>query len=72
LHTGPHRLAISQSPEWAHTVVWTPGAANAAQMADMEPEGHQRMLCVEAAQVMQPTSVPAGAVWQGWQQLNVI
>jgi glucose-6-phosphate 1-epimerase len=72
LHAGSHRLSISQSPEWAHTVVWTPGAANAAQMADMEPEGHQRMLCVEAAQVMQPTSVPAGGVWQGWQQMNVI
>jgi glucose-6-phosphate 1-epimerase len=72
LHAGAHRLAISQSPEWAHTVVWTPGAANAAQMADMEPEGHQRMLCVEAAQVMQPTSVSAGGLWQGWQQMNVI
>lgn len=72
LHTGAaHKLTIAQSPEWADTVVWTPGAANAAQMADMEPEGHQRMLCVEAAQVMQPTSVPAGGVWQGWQQINV-
>ena len=72
LHNGGHGLSIAQSPEWAHTVVWTPGATNAAQMADMEPNGHQRMLCVEAAQVLQTTTVPAGGHWQGWQQLNVL
>jgi len=72
LHDGAHRLAIAQSPEWAHTVVWTPGAANAAGMADMAPGGHQRMLCVEAAQVLHPITVAAGAQWQGWQQLNVV
>lgn len=72
LHDGAHRLAIAQSPDWAHTVVWTPGATNAAAMADMAPGSHQRMLCVEAAQVFHPVTVPAGGQWQGWQQLNVI
>ena len=72
LHDGAHRLSIAQSPDWAHTVVWTPGAANAAGMADMAPGSHQRMLCVEAAQVLQPIAVPAGGQWQGWQQLNVL
>lgn len=72
LHDGAHRLSIAQSPDWAHTVVWTPGATNAAAMADMAPGSHQRMLCVEAAQVLHPITVPAGGRWQGWQQLNVL
>ena len=72
LRDGPHRLAIEQSADWAHSVVWTPGAANAAGMADMAPGSHQRMLCVEAAQVFEPISVPAQGQWQGWQQFNVV
>lgn len=72
LQDGPHCLSIAQSPSWAHTVVWTPGAATAAQMADMEPGGFERMLCVEAAQVLHPVSVLAGGTWQGWQQINVV
>lgn len=71
LHDGAHLLAIEQSADWAHSVVWTPGAANAAGMADMAPGSHQRMLCVEAAQVFEPITVPAGAQWLGWQQFNV-
>lgn len=72
LHDGAHLLAIEQSADWAHSVVWTPGAANAAGMADMAPGGHQRMLCVEAAQVFEPITVPAHGQWQGWQQFNVV
>lgn len=72
LHDGAHRLTIEQSAVWAHSVVWTPGAGNAAGMADMAPGSHQRMLCVEAAQVFEPISVPAQGRWQGWQQFNVV
>lgn len=71
LQDGAHRLVIAQSTGWADTVVWTPGADNAARMADMEPGGDQRMLCVEAAQVFRPVTVPAGRQWQGWQEFNV-
>ena len=31
------------------TVVWNPGATKAAQIADLEPEGWRRMVCVETA-----------------------
>jgi glucose-6-phosphate 1-epimerase len=69
LHGGTRQLAISQSASWANTVVWNPGAALCAKMADMPADGYANMLCVEAAQVMEPIAVAPGAVWQGWQRL---
>lgn len=71
LREGGQTLEIAQSPSWAETVVWNPGAALCATLADMPANGHARMLCVEAAQVRVPISVPAGGVWSGWQRLVV-
>lgn len=72
LQDGPHRLHIEQDPDWAHTVVWNPGADKCATLADMPPEGWQRMLCVEAAQVYEPITIAPGDFWQGAQRLNVL
>jgi len=70
LRDGPQCLRIEQSPSWAHTVVWNPGRELAAALPDLPADGHAHMLCVEAAQVMQATAVPAGGNWQGWQRLS--
>lgn len=67
---GAWRLAIEQSSSWAQTVVWNPGAEKGAALADLSAGGHARMLCVEAAQVMQPVTLPPGGDWQGWQRLS--
>jgi glucose-6-phosphate 1-epimerase len=64
-------LEIAQSPSWAQTVVWNPGAALCATLTDMPADGHLRMLCVEAAQVLAPIRLPAGGEWSGWQRLTV-
>lgn len=64
-------LEIAQSPSWAQTVVWNPGAALCATLTDMPVDGHRHMLCVEAAQVLAPIRVQAGAAWSGWQRLTV-
>lgn len=72
LHDGSHRLRISQSDSLADTVVWNPGAELCARLADMPSDGYSQMLCVEAAQVLKPVSVAAGATWQGWQRLTVL
>jgi len=72
LEDGAHRVEIAQSPQWADTVVWNPGQAQCAAMADMTPDGFSRMLCVEAAQVFHPIDVPAAGHWQGWQRLRVV
>ena len=72
LHGGADRLAIEQSPSFANTVIWNPGADKGASLSDMPADGYAHMLCVEAAQVMQPVSVESGAQWQGWQRLTVL
>lgn len=71
LREGRQRLEIAQSPSWAQTVVWNPGAALCATLGDMPTEGYRRMLCVEAAQVLAPIRLPAGGEWAGWQRLTV-
>ena len=72
LHDSRGRLTIEQSASFADTVVWNPGAAKGGSLADMPEDGYAHMLCVEAAQVMQPVTVEAGAQWQGWQRLSAL
>jgi glucose-6-phosphate 1-epimerase len=62
-------LHISQSPSWANTVVWNPAEALSARLTDMPDDGWRNMLCVEAAQVYEPITLPAGGRWAGWQRL---
>lgn len=72
LRDGTQRLQISQSASLSDTVVWNPGAALCGRLTDMPANGFARMLCVEAAQVMAPVRLAAGAEWQGWQRLAVL
>lgn len=72
LQDGPHALAIEQDMDWAQTVVWNPGVAKCASLADMPADGWQHMLCVEAAQVYEPIRIEAGDFWQGAQRLQVL
>jgi glucose-6-phosphate 1-epimerase len=65
------QLHIQQSPSWANTVVWNPAQALCQGLADMPEDGWRHMLCVEAAQVFEPITLPAGERWEGWQQLTV-
>jgi len=71
LEDGPHTLEIEQDPDWAHTVVWNPGAAKCATLADMPADGWPHMLCVEAAQVFEPIELMPGEQWEGSQCLRV-
>ncbi len=52
-------------------VVWNPGAEKGGALADMEPDGWLRMLCVEAAVVGRPVRLAPGASWLGRQTLTV-
>jgi glucose-6-phosphate 1-epimerase len=65
-------IEITQSPAWANTVVWNPGAALCATLPDLPPNAHAHMLCVEAAQVFAPITVPPKQAWQAWQSLRVM
>ncbi|OYU31128.1 MAG: D-hexose-6-phosphate mutarotase [Comamonadaceae bacterium PBBC2] len=66
------QMRIRQSPSWANTVVWNPAEALCAKLADMPDGGWRHMLCVEAAQVYEPITLPAGSRWEGWQSLEVL
>jgi glucose-6-phosphate 1-epimerase len=72
LQDGAYRLEISQSPGWAHTVVWNPGRDKCAAMVDLPSDGFAHFLCVEAAQALSPITVAAAANWQGWQRFRVL
>ncbi|MDB4913490.1 MAG: Aldose 1-epimerase [Gemmatimonadetes bacterium] len=49
-------------------VLWNPGPARAAALADMEAGGDMHMLCVEAAAVQIPVTLDAGQTWTGSQR----
>ncbi len=72
LHDPQGGLEISNSEGWADCVVWNPGAAGCAGMADMTPDAFTHMLCVEAAQVFEPITVAPGAQWSGSQRLRAM
>lgn len=64
-------LLISQSG-FADAVVWNPGAEKGSTMRDLETDGYQRMLCVEAAAICRPIQLSAGMAWSGSQSLRVL
>ena len=45
--------------DFTDVVVWNPGPEKAAQLSDMPAEDWQRMLCVEAARVIDPVTPAA-------------
>ena len=67
---GAHTLTLEQSASCASTVVWNPGSALCAQLADMPADGYTHMLCIEAAQIDTPVRLLPGAAWTGWQRLS--
>jgi glucose-6-phosphate 1-epimerase len=64
-------LEVSQAG-FADTVVWNPGPANAAALADLPDADWQHMLCIEAAQVARPVLLAPGMQWLGHQRLALI
>ncbi|QNP39680.1 D-hexose-6-phosphate mutarotase [Lysobacter solisilvae (ex Woo and Kim 2020)] len=69
LRDGAHTTAIEQDG-FSDTVVWNPGATLAATLRDLAPVDHQRFVCVEAGQVLQPVVLAPGERWSGTQRLG--
>ena len=65
----PGRTLAITTTGFADTVIWNPGAAGGAAMADLEPDGYARMVCVEAAAARAPVTVGPGGQWSGTQTL---
>jgi len=65
---GRRRIQITQSG-FEDVVVWNPGAAKCAALADMPPDGWREMVCVEAARIERPVVLEPGQSWSGEQHL---
>lgn len=65
-------LRIEQSAGFTETVVWNPGAAGAATLADMPDDGFRHMACVEAAKIDEPVTLAPGQTWSAWQSMAVL
>ncbi len=63
------RITIVQKAGFADAVVWNPGAAKCATIADLEPEDYHGFVCIEAAAVGTPIRLVPGEHWQGMQTL---
>ncbi|MFZ6654933.1 D-hexose-6-phosphate mutarotase [Undibacterium sp. TJN19] len=67
----PHQSMLISSTGFADAVVWNPGAVGAVKINDLEPGGEKRMVCVEAATILQPVTLVPGASWHGSQTLEL-
>ncbi len=64
------RVRITQQG-FSDVVVWNPGEEKGAQFSDMPADGYRQMLCVEAAQVLQPVTLAPGESWAAMQVLEL-
>ena len=60
-----------RTAEFTDAVIWNPGPEKCARLADMEPDGYLRFVCMEAAAVARPVQLASGKTWQGKQSLYV-
>ncbi|MGE0310827.1 MAG: D-hexose-6-phosphate mutarotase [Lautropia sp.] len=70
LHDGQRVLRIDQRG-FEDAVIWNPWAERCAALPDMPADDYRRMVCIEAAQVMRPVTLPAGGHWEGVQTLSI-
>jgi len=70
LRSGIGALRLDQQG-FTDAVVWNPGAADSAVLADMEGEEFQHFVCIEPA-LIEPVTLDAGAAWTGRHQVNVV
>ena len=70
LRSGIGALRLDQQG-FPDAVVWNPGAADSAVLADMEGDEFQHFVCIEPA-LIEPVTLDAGATWTGRHQVNVV
>ena len=69
LREAGRRLAIAQSG-FADAVVWNPGPDGAAELSDLPDGDWKHMLCIEAAQIVEPVVLQPGDEWVAMQTLK--
>ncbi len=71
LHDGKRCLELAQHG-FPDSVVWNPAALVGGKIADLEPDGWKRYVCVEAAAVRPQITLSPGQSWVGSQRATVI
>lgn len=66
----PGRTTTVAAACFPDVVVWNPGPDKGAALADLEPAGYRRMVCIEAAAVAAPVHLAPGRRWEGRQTLR--
>lgn len=69
LRSGMGALRLGQQG-FTDVVVWNPGAADSAALADMEGDEYQHFVCIEPA-LIEPVALGAGATWTGRHQIRI-
>lgn len=64
------RVCSISTDNFPDAVVWNPGPAKAATMADLGADEYPRFVCVEPACVERPVRLEPGGSWSGSQILN--
>jgi glucose-6-phosphate 1-epimerase len=62
----PLKVSAAGFPD---VVTWNPGSTKGATIRDLEPEGYQHLVCVEAAAAGSPVTLEPGKSWEGSQTL---
>lgn len=70
LRSGLGALGLEQEG-FADTVVWNPGAGDAAALADMEDGEYRHFVCIEPA-LLAPTVLEPGRAWRGRHTISVL
>lgn len=71
LDAGAGTLLRLEQTGFTDAVVWNPGAADAAAMADMDDQDHARFVCIEPAVIEPRVLLQAGSRWQGTHTVTV-
>ncbi len=64
------RVLEAQNFGFTDGVIWNPGAELAAKLADLDPDGYRRFVCVEAAIFREPITLEPYQTWRGGQLLT--
>jgi mannobiose 2-epimerase len=66
----PGRATTVVAAGFPDVVVWNPGPDKGAALADLEPAGYRRMVCIEAAVIEIPVHLAPGTRWEGRQTVR--
>ena len=66
-----HQITRIHQTGFSDLVLWNPGKHKAAALADLEANGYQRFICIEAANALQAHRLAPSQTWCGTQQIKI-